>query len=60
MSFIIESPLAVWKSILRHHPFFKDGGMFGWDSCTFAISYPRDAQILKVAIKLATVCPSLI
>ena len=42
--------LAIWKSIKRHHPFFKSGGLFGFDLRTMAMSYPRDAIILSTAI----------
>lgn len=46
---------AVWKCILRHHPFFDPrGGAFGFDFRTMHVSYPRDAAILRDAIKVAT------
>ena len=46
-----RAALAVWKSILRRHPFFNSGGgMFGYDWRTFATCYPADAVILRRAI----------
>ena len=49
----MENPRAVWKAIMRNHPFFKDGGMFGFDFRTMRISYPRAANILRRAIEQA-------
>lgn len=43
---------AVWKSILRHHPFFREGGMFGFDFRTFHVSDPYACAILKRAVAL--------
>ena len=43
--------VAVWKSIIRNHPFFQGGGMFRYDFRTMvARGYGDDARILKAAI----------
>jgi hypothetical protein len=44
---------AIHKSILRNHPFFQSGGMFGFDWRTFAISYPSDAKVLRFVVERA-------
>ena len=45
--------LAIWKAIRRNHPFFKDGGAFGFDWNTFHACYPNDCAILRHAIATA-------
>lgn len=48
-----DQAIAVWKSILRNHPFFNAGGMFGYDWPTFRMLYPQSARVLKQAITIA-------
>ena len=47
---------AVWKAILRNHPFFRYAGYqpWGFDWATFNACYPRSAKILREAIRTAT------
>lgn len=45
---------AAWKSILRHHPFFRAGGRFGFDWRTFRYCYPSDCDVLREVVTLAT------
>jgi len=48
-----QNALAVWKAILRNHPFFAEGGTFGFDWRTFHVVDPRACAILKQAVALA-------
>lgn len=41
---------AVAKSIFRNHPFFRTGGLYGWDWATFGVCYPESARILWRAL----------
>ncbi len=46
--------LSIWKSIRRHHPFFKSGGKYGHDYNTMvARGYRRDADILIECVEIA-------
>ena len=49
-----STALATWKAIRRHHPFFRSGGMFGFDWRTFHVCYPADCAILRQAVRIAT------
>lgn len=49
----MKNPRAIWKAIMRNHPFFQGGGMFGHDFRTMRISYPRAESILRQAIREA-------
>jgi hypothetical protein len=51
-----DQALATWKSIMRNHPFFQDGGKYGFDFPTMhACGYGRTATILKECIRIAQV-----
>jgi hypothetical protein len=49
-----RAAMAVWKAILRNHPFFKAGGAFGFDWRTFCACYPADCAILRHAVAVAS------
>lgn len=46
-----QTARSVWKSIIRNHPFFQAGGMFGFDWQTFHVCYPNDCAILRAVLK---------
>ena len=46
--------LSVWKSIRRNHPFFREGGMFGFDWNTFHVVDPYACAVLRQAVKVAS------
>lgn len=51
-----QTARAIWKSILRNHPFFKHSGYqaFGYDLRTMvACGYQRAADVLAYAITVA-------
>ena len=47
----MTDPRAVWKSILRNHPFFQGYHPWGWDWITLALTYPQTARILRQAVR---------